>query len=477
MDALTTTLGTHRLRNPFLASLLENFVTNEYDFGTAHSYLRQIWYTDNWGTIQDEFLTRQEKDREERRAALVGNRIINPRLPPRRVWDLYSNRVVPWWLMRKDSWPSRPISHAWMDEKDRTVVWTPINGKEWPVPIPKDADLNLIRIEMLNLGLEYTWLDVLCLRQEGGRREDLCAEEWKLDVPTIGRVYHGRKVVCYLSGLGRPLTLKEGDLDSDRSWFRRAWTLQEVGWQRVISGDTPDGPLHAKCTEDGEYETELLTRFYRRLELTICDFSQLPIALAEMRNRVSTNPVDRIAGLAFLLWSKSIPAYYERASLEDAWTALVHSMDKHSRAELFVTCAEPGDGGIKWRPSWEQVMMKPLLPYWADLGEGIDRNETGDEDWCDARCIKGFVQGLAVVEGGDRHGKFIVDRDDGIWQFKITAAHKYPIPEDIYTLIYFFCNDDSNACVIGRSLPGGRFEKVSVLKMSNWNLRDITEEH
>ncbi len=79
-------------------------------------------------------------------------------------------------------------------------------------------------------------------------------EEWKLDVPTIGSVYAIDKyVVCYLSGLGRPLTLKEGDLESDRCWFRRAWTLQEVGEDRVIAGDTPDGPLHAEC-KDGKYE-------------------------------------------------------------------------------------------------------------------------------------------------------------------------------------------------------------------------------
>ncbi|KAK0476775.1 hypothetical protein IW261DRAFT_1490038 [Armillaria novae-zelandiae] len=78
---------------------------------------------------------------------------------------------------------------------------------------------------MLNLGQEYTWLDIICLRQVGGPGESLRAEEWKLDVPTIGKVYAHEPSVCYLSGLGRPLTLKEGDLESDRSWFRRAWTL------------------------------------------------------------------------------------------------------------------------------------------------------------------------------------------------------------------------------------------------------------
>ncbi|SJL16947.1 uncharacterized protein ARMOST_20483 [Armillaria ostoyae] len=80
---------------------------------------------------------------------------------------------------------------------------------------------DLIRIEMLNLGAEYAWLDVLCLRQEGGLREDLRVQEWKLDVPTIGWVYmHEKPVVCYFCGLGRPLRLKPGYFEDDRCWFR-----------------------------------------------------------------------------------------------------------------------------------------------------------------------------------------------------------------------------------------------------------------
>ncbi|KAK0500893.1 hypothetical protein EDD18DRAFT_1247800, partial [Armillaria luteobubalina] len=332
----------------------------------AYSVLRRIWsrYTNcrDWSTIQNVLLRRQDEDEEKRRKALDGNRIVTPHLPPRRVWDLYSNRVVPHWIMDvcltnghfiNHDWPV-PISHAWVDEKDRTAVWTPVNGYEWPVPIPRDADLNLIRIEMLNLGAEYAWLDVLCLRQEGGPREDLRIEEWKLDVPTIGGVYCRRSVVWYLSGLGRPLTLKEGNLESDRSWFRRAWTLQEIGEWRVIAGDTPDGPLHARH-KNGKYETELLTKFHKQLEHT-CDVSLFGCdALEGMRTRVSTNPVDKIAGLAFLMGSQWIPAYYESASLEDAWTVLVDSMIGWHRTELFFLCPELGDGGQKWRPSWDQV--------------------------------------------------------------------------------------------------------------------------
>ncbi|KAK0474089.1 hypothetical protein IW261DRAFT_1596071 [Armillaria novae-zelandiae] len=276
LDQLNAIFGTsYSLDNPFLTSLLGECMTSEYDFGLAYRSLRQIWYIDDWSTVTDVLWRQSDEDQKGRREALVGNRIVNPRLQPRRVWDLYSNQVVPWWLKswaRMEGgyvyceWP-KPISHAWVDEKDRTAVWTPINGYEWPVPIPKDADLNLIRIEMLNLGHEYVWLDVLCLRQEGGLREDLRVEEWRLDVPTIGHVYQDQSVVCYLSGLGQPLTLNEGDLESDRSWFRRAWTLQEIGQRRVIAGDTLDGPLHAEC-KDREYATELLTRFHKKLQHT-----------------------------------------------------------------------------------------------------------------------------------------------------------------------------------------------------------------
>ncbi|KAK0429677.1 hypothetical protein EV421DRAFT_1722899, partial [Armillaria borealis] len=484
LDQLKTTFRTsYSLDNPFLSSLLEDCITNKYDFGIAYGRFRRIWYTSNWKTTRNVLCRREEEDREERLKALVGNRIVDPDLPPRRVWDLYSNRVVPYWIMDIDSkhkyrkWP-RPISHAWMNESDRAVVWTPINGYEWPVPIPKDVDLNLIRIEMLNLGLEYAWLDVLCLRQVGGPREDLRAEEWKLDVPTIGAAYYNENVVCYLSGLGRPLTLKKGDLESEQCWFRRAWTLQEVGEDRVIAGDTPDGPLHAEC-KDGKYETELLTRFHKQLQsmhLRVA-FRVLP-QLEEMQKRVSTNPVDKIAGLAFLMGSESIPAYYESVSLEEAWTALVNSMATPPRGEFFFMCPEPGNAGKKWRPSWKQVMTKPLPAYELSSARiWAYRDETRDEDLCDdVRCIEGLVRGLAVVEESDRHGELIVEDKGGIEHgFEITATHTYPIPEDTYTMI-LTCKHLRLGChgwVVGRSLPGGKFEKVSLLEISRKEQRRL----
>ncbi|PBK64617.1 hypothetical protein ARMSODRAFT_845515, partial [Armillaria solidipes] len=274
------------------------------------------------------------------------NRIINSWLRPRRVWDLYSNRVVPWWVARQ---LPHPISHAWMDEHDRMDVLTPINGHEWPVPILKDASLDLIRIEMLNLGVEYAWLDVLCLRQVGGRREDLRMEEWKIDVPTIGYVYDQsvRRVVCYFSGMGHPLNLKACDFESDRSWFRCAWTLQEIlsRYDPIIGGETGD---------DGVMEEAIRVRIQKQLSLSQDLGGNVVKKLSVMQKRVSTNPVDRIAGLTYLLLTDSIPAYYEAQAEEDAWMALVAVMMTWLQAQLLFWYPEPGSGSKVWRPSWTQ---------------------------------------------------------------------------------------------------------------------------
>ncbi len=140
-------------------------------------------------------------------------------------------------------------------------------------------------------------------------------------MPTLGALYSVNEVVCYFSGLDRPLSLKEGDLDSDRSWFRRAWTLQEIGQKRVIAGDTPDGPLHAKpIDKDGKYETELLTKFHKQLDSTEDLQFETFEALQSMQKRVSTNPVDKVAGLAFpLRYRHTMGARLSRTHGQRSW--------------------------------------------------------------------------------------------------------------------------------------------------------------
>lgn len=464
LDRLNITLGTsHTPDTPNLSSLLEVCIANNYDFGIAYGCLRGAWYTDNWSAIRDGLRKCEAEDERKQREALDGNCIVNPYIYPRRVWDLYSNRVVPGWAASR--WPS-PISHAWVDNKERTDVWTSINGHEWPVPIPKGANLNLIRIEMLNLGLEYVWLDVLCLRQRGGLREGLRVEEWRLDVPTIGYVYRIPYTVhCYLSGLGPPLSVNEGDLDNERGWFNRAWTLQEVGTERKICGDTPDGPLHAKRDKNGRYETEALKRFHEQLHsLTgiMREYEEFIFrALADMQHRVATNPVDKVIGMAILLAPKTLPAYNESKSLEEAWSDLVNATDEYIRGALFFKYPEPGTAGTKWRPSWDQLMTKPL-PADGRFTPLIHR----DANQCVASCIKrGFVRGLGrggLVEK-DRRGKlFVEDAGGTIHAFNIIATHQYPIPKGTYTLLA------GDVChshwVVGRRLSEGKFEKLVFLR-------------
>ncbi|KAG7443456.1 uncharacterized protein BT62DRAFT_332389 [Guyanagaster necrorhizus] len=491
LDQLNTTLRTsHTLDTPFISSTLEDCIKNNYDFGTVYGRLRAVWGIKGRNTIQDEIRSREAWDQKRRRNALVGNRIVEPNLEPRRVWDLYANRVIPWWSSDA-SLPVisltvnvRPVSHAWMDAKDRVDVWTPINGEEWPVPIPKDANLDLIRIEMLNLGAEYTWLDVLCLRQEGGPSEHLRAEEWKLDVPTIGRVYAYATVMVYLSGLGQPFTLKDGDLDSDRCWFRRAWTLQEIGNHRIIVGDTPDGPLHAKpIDKGGNYDTEILTRFHKQLwsistvyhrNQWLSLFPKMFEVLSEMHDRVSTNPVDKVAGLAFPLLPRAIPAYRESESLEDAWMELVNAMTVWNRGKLFLWYPEPGDTGMKWRPSWDQVMKRPL-PVDDYSWMTVDWDGETNDSWFGGYCIeKGFVQGLAMesVKEVERCGELIIkDANGAEHSFHIIARHKFPIREDMYTLLGITPKPlqhygQKQYLVIGQRLSDEKFEKVSVFEMA-----------
>ncbi len=99
-----------------------------------------------------------------------------------------------------------------------------------------------------------------------------------------------------------------------------------------LPGDVPDGPMHAQRMPGGNYETALLTRFHEELHSVKRGKYDIFAVLAHMQKRVSTNPVDRVAGLAFALQPRVIPAYHESETLEDAWTALVNATATCMRA-------------------------------------------------------------------------------------------------------------------------------------------------
>ncbi|KLO08112.1 hypothetical protein SCHPADRAFT_620305 [Schizopora paradoxa] len=183
---------------------------------------------------------------------------------PRRLWDLYANRVVPYHYhyssRRRDGsnkpirYPFCAISHSWTD--DMVIADTPVNGHNWPVPFPAGVSLEAVRNEMLNLGEEYVWLDVLCLRQMSTdiASEKLRKEEWVVDLPTIGILYdhYSRQVVWYMNGLGRAFEAK--GWDNVRHWLNRAWTLQEAKAGSVFGG-IPEGiqdPRKVKSSDTNE---------------------------------------------------------------------------------------------------------------------------------------------------------------------------------------------------------------------------------
>ena len=175
--------------------------------------------------------------------------ILHPELiPPRRLWDLRSNRIIPYdWQCYSARSPSESeptkhtlfaaISHSWT--ADMPSVSTSINKRQWRVPLPRGITIENLRQELLQLKgteayrvpTEYCWLDVLCLRQapDIAGSVGLRATEWKIDGPTIGNVYRQADLVArYMNGLGIPFQVD--GWDSKYHWTRRVWTLQEVAY-------------------------------------------------------------------------------------------------------------------------------------------------------------------------------------------------------------------------------------------------------
>ncbi|KAK0449417.1 hypothetical protein EV421DRAFT_1413964 [Armillaria borealis] len=465
---LNSTLGTKYDLTPSLTSLLGAYISDECDLGTVYGHLRPIWFDCDLNDVQDSLHTCEVTDLEIRQKVLVDGEITREGLymPPRRVWDLFSNRVVPWWVALHTPWG---ISHAWLDYSHRKNVDTPINRHEWPVPIPDDANLDLIRIEMLNLGAEYAWLDVLCLRQEDVLNEDLRVEEWKLDVPTIGNAYAMEKVVCYFNGLGRPLE-RGFDFDSDRSWFKRTWTLQETSDNWMIGGDTGDEMLNE----------EVRKRFKSQL-VSVENATNVVHCLLLLRDRTAEKDVDKVTALAYFLpcstvpahnetrpatsthrrytmidttsrgnsigtgdlISTTVPSYSELESAEGAWTALVKVMWRCHRSDMLFLYHEPGPEKNAWRPSWQQAMnwdgrhpsKLSRSRSWFSVREDVETGTYSYDGW---RIESVQVQGLAIatLAAAPRKGHLIVQTPSGEeHRYTISAGHQYPIPDGVYSLL------------------------------------------
>ncbi|KZV63821.1 hypothetical protein PENSPDRAFT_589294, partial [Peniophora sp. CONT] len=376
---------------PALKYVMLECISRGYDLGMAYGMLRRWWFPHILSHILSHWKLLENKDRERREAAVVDGLITDVRMPPRRVWDLYSNRVLPFWavgmLWRHESDIQidtireniGAVSHAWMSPGQRIDKDTPINGHQWPVPIPQDIDLDNLRIELLNLPseertkyeqyekqTEYAWLDVLCLRQKGGPLEEqLLAKEWKIDVPTIGTIYeHCVSTVYYLNGLGRPF--EENDLDDARHWCNRAWTVQEWccggrrwsgSWHPILGGITGQSPHFEISQVSARGFCDFTKRLEVRMHVLEAHTARKSIieAAAMMSKRHAERNVDKLAGLAYLACGETQPVFDAKKPVDDAWLPFIDCMTPEKRGQLFFVFPITGDRDYEWAPSWSQL--------------------------------------------------------------------------------------------------------------------------
>ncbi|GJE93708.1 hypothetical protein PsYK624_098690 [Phanerochaete sordida] len=363
---LNSVLGTsHSLDTPDLHELLVYALNTSRDFGEVYGMLRGSWPADgDFFLALDRITDRQAQVQRRRDNAQRGTAIEDSEIHPRRIWDLYSNRVLPFHAMLRELYNGNKkmpavlwtISHSWVEEARRANVNTTINGMQWLVPVPVDTSLENVRIELLNMGAEYVWLDVLCLRQVD---DEIRLKEWGLDIPTIGHIFQAspkdRPCVTYFNGLGLPLDMSKATCESNRHWFQRVWTLQEslVNW-------LPGGLVLCKEADD---EDKIFARLDRLLS-SVAGWDGLPAVIRTIGERSCTTELDRVAGLARYLRCATLPIYDRAASVEKAWTALLKHMHELPRTALFVQYA--ADTPFAPWPSWAALLAeRPVLPYSA----------------------------------------------------------------------------------------------------------------
>ncbi|KAF8465979.1 hypothetical protein BDZ91DRAFT_849110 [Kalaharituber pfeilii] len=277
-------------------------------------------------------------------------------------------------------------------------------------------------------GFEYCWLDALCLRQawtdnagtqlvEPPRRapqgfpldyrqlEHTRLEEWKTDVPTIGGVFkRAAKVFLYLNGIGKPLSVDEADWASPYHWMNRAWTLQEY-----ITTSGPSGPEHPfvlgmnrACTLQqyicrnmktlGIDDAKLRSAQGKMMDmglkdvtdvnslkeplkdickiLQFCEFAETgynsTFIFDAMARRYASNPVDKVAGICYLLGPRALPrlpVYKPNENPELAWVRLLRALSTRWKWELCLTFSRVCAPNQLF-PTWSALMSggKSLLP-------------------------------------------------------------------------------------------------------------------
>ena len=296
--------------------------------------------------------------------------ILSPySIKPRRLWDLRSNRVVDFRMLHAaqstiDTIPTFwAVTHSWTGSM--SPVWTTVNQHQWPVPLPKDISLEYLRSELLTLGAEYVWIDVLCLRQQSevDSLEQIRKDEWKLDVPTTGNIYcAATQVVRYFNGLG--VRFSNRGWDDPRHWLQRAWTLQEIADEKIIiNGGIPRDLDQVLLNSKGKVSGKVL-KFGDAIRPAIklaeqvqgCDIYELA---REMTRRHASQPLDKLFGLFYLLRTTKLPCYDATKTSEDIWRQCFYLLPAERKAEILLNFPYRGSDE-QWFPTWAQVLDWPV---------------------------------------------------------------------------------------------------------------------
>jgi len=393
ISLLVSLVGIHDMAAKRLQGWIRNdiryFISQNFDFGLAYAAARVGWKHFNEGVniaVQRGRWLKKEKEIGVARIQAIhtdsaGQELIKRpySVMPRRIWDLKSNRVIEYRMLHSEVQsikipsnamntraPFWAVTHSWTQKMRK--VETSINQYQWPVPLPEEIEVHNLRTELLNFGAEYIWLDVMCLRQQSTANnflEIIRQDEWKLDVPTIGNIYHAAEsLVRYFNGLGKPFSCE--NWDDSRHWLRRAWTLQEIGSEAMtFNGGTSQYNGHVFLNARGKFKGEPIT-LRRAMQPIVKLASQVgtPSGCSvyhlarEMANRVATNPTDKVFGLSYLLRAKILPTYDETVSEEFAWKRCFHVLPFRKKLEILFDFPSRGTAQ-QWFPTWKQLMEWP----------------------------------------------------------------------------------------------------------------------
>lgn len=383
-------------------SALRWLSSNDYDFGTAYYIASTVFvkisldhqqFTLEPSTLMSDVLEAvAQKERESDNFHIgmddSGTEIVRSpyRTLPRRVWDIRSNRVIPFSLLTISTIQQDPgskawevtftdrdqdppefwaLSHSWTAKPNR--VTTPANRQQWPVPLPYEVPLDRVRRELFRFGAKYVWLDVLCLRQPGGLAdEDTRQREWKLDVPTIGNIYRiATTIIRYFNGLGCKFSSE--NWNDSRHWLQRAWTLQELRSEDITyNGGVRDSTnlWNTMGDFDGRITTlrQVMTPLWELAQHLDLDreksHAEIYRLVKEMHRRSASDELDKVCGLFYLLRTTSLPTYLRGTPAGDAWEKSFHVLPDQTQLELLFDFPYPGSEG-KWFPSWDQLLHWP----------------------------------------------------------------------------------------------------------------------